>query len=265
MNKNDLILMKKWFENYTASYLKDDFAYNYAINLKKEHTMRVCENITMIGGALNISEHEMLLAETIGLCHDIGRFEQYAVYGTFNDLISENHAKLSIRRIEKHKLLSTCGTHEKQIIIKAIAAHNAAKLPDINDKKQLFFMRLIRDSDKLDIWESMLNYYNERKKNPDKSIIPVPDDPVCSEKILHAMKKRELPGMQDIKTLNDFKLIQLSWVYDLNFLPAFQEVQRRKVIERLAEVLPKTEEVKDVVKLAKDYVKSSIIKSCHRE
>lgn len=135
MNKDDLTQIKKWFADYIATYIKDDSEYNRAIKVKEAHTMRVCRNIILLGNALCLPEHEMLLAETIGLLHDLGRFEQYAVYSTFNDMVSENHAKMGIQQIEKHKLLSMCTANEKRIITKAIAIHNAAKLPGIEDKK----------------------------------------------------------------------------------------------------------------------------------
>ena len=62
--------------------------------------------------------------------------------------------------------------------------------------------------------------------------------------------------MQDLKTLNDFKLLQIGWVYDLNFVPSFQTVQNRKYIEKLEETLPQSKEIKEAVQQAHDYVNS---------
>lgn len=36
----------------------------------------------------------------IGLFHDVGRFYQFTVYRTFNDALSENHAKLGLKVIK---------------------------------------------------------------------------------------------------------------------------------------------------------------------
>ena len=99
MNQEDLKHLKIWFEKYVSGYYTDDSEYNYPFRLKKNHTKRVCENIIMIGKAMNLSDYELILAETMALFHDIGRFEQYAKYGTFSDIASENHAKLSLRQM----------------------------------------------------------------------------------------------------------------------------------------------------------------------
>ena len=42
---------------------------------------------------LNLSEEDILLAELIGLLHDIGRFEQIKNYHTFLDKESIDHAE----------------------------------------------------------------------------------------------------------------------------------------------------------------------------
>jgi len=62
--------------------------------------------------------------------------------------------------------------------------------------------------------------------------------------------------MQDLKTLNDFKLLQIGWVYDLNFVPSFQTVQNRKYIEKLEKTLPQSKEIKEAVQQARDHINS---------
>jgi len=64
--------------------------------------------------------------------------------------------------------------------------------------------------------------------------------------------------MQDLKTLNDFKLLQIGWVYDLNFVPSFQIVKKKKYLEKLEEALPQSKEIKEAVKLAHNHVNSFI-------
>ena len=45
--------------------------------------------------------------------------------------------------------------------------------------------------------------------------------------------------MADLKTLNDFKLLQVGWVYDLNFPRTFQMVREHRCLETIREVLPR--------------------------
>jgi len=259
MNQEDLKRLKIWFDEYVSGYYTDDSGYNYPFRLKKNHTKRVCENIIMIGKAMDLSDYDLILAETMALFHDMGRFEQYAKYGTFSDIASENHAKLSLRQMATHGVLSENTKDEKRLITKAIAYHNVAALPNAKDKKELFYMRLLRDADKLDIWKVVLDYYHERDNFQNSAIeLNLPDDPIWSDKILKSVMNKKIARMEDLKTLNDFKLLQISWVFDLNFAPTFKAVENRKYLNQIKETLPQSPDIADAVSIAQSYVKSNL-------
>jgi hypothetical protein len=202
----------------------------------------------------------MRLAEAMALLHDVGRFEQYAVYRTFNDRASENHARLGIRQIARHNLLNGCTKQSRRCITRSIAHHNAAQLPELEDEITLFFMRLLRDADKLDIWKVFIDYYRERENYRNAAIeLDLPDDPDYSHKILDAFHTQSFALIQDLKTLNDFKLLQISWVFDLNFVPSFQAVHRRKYINQIEATLPQSKEIREAVKQAYNYVEKHLL------
>jgi len=255
----DLEHLKKKFTDYVAGFYTENTQDNRAIRLKEEHTKRVCQNIVMLGKALNMSGHDIMLAETMALFHDIGRFKQYKLYGTFNDMASENHATLGLRQVALQRYLSCFTKPEKRLISRAIAYHNAAALPENEDKRTLFFMRLLRDADKLDVWRVVTDYYRVREKQPNPVIeLGLPDDPVCSQKAIKALHEHRFVSMQDLKTLNDFKLLLVSWVFDLNFVPSFQEAQNRNYIGQIEKALPQSKEVTEAVKQARDYIEEAV-------
>jgi len=259
MNRKDLARLKTWFNGYVSGYYKDDSRYNHPILLKENHTKRVCENIIMLGKAMGLSDYDLTLAETMALFHDIGRFEQYARYGTFSDIASENHAKLSLRQMATHGVLLKNTKDEKHLITKAIAYHNAAALPGVKDEKELFYMRLLRDADKLDIWRVVIDYYHERDNFQSSAIeLNLPDDPVWSGKVLEAVMNKKIARLEDMKTLNDFKLLQISWVFDLNFAPSFKAVKKRKYLHLIEATLPQSPDIEDAVAIAHRYVKSNL-------
>jgi len=242
MNREDLKNLKAWFSDYVERFYTDDPEDNCTIRIKEKHTERVCENIIMLGKALGLS----------------GRFKQYAVYGTFNDMESENHAELGLKEMATHNVLTVCTREEKHWITKAIAHHNAASIPEDEDEKTLFYIRLLRDADKLDIWKVLTEYYKERDKHPNPVLeIGLPDTPACSPQILAAIRRGRLARIQDLRTLNDFKLLQISWVYDLNFVPSFRTVKTCEYIEQIEAALPHSKEITEAVSHAHDYV------SCH--
>jgi hypothetical protein len=262
MNDDDFSRFKVWFSEYVAGFYRDlqpDF--NFAIRLKEEHTRRVCLNIRMMGKALGLGPRDMLLAETMALFHDVGRFRQYEKYETFKDASSENHALLGLREISCRGALSRLDAAEKRIVARAIAHHNVLSLPENEDEKSLFFMHLLRDADKLDIWKVMIDSYEDDRSTPGSVVVlGLPDDDTVSTNIINALKLGKIAAMDDMKSLNDFKLLQIGWVFDLNFAPAFRELRKQRYVERIAALLPASNEIHAAVDQAVEHVKDMALR-----
>jgi len=262
MERNQLDDHREWFSAYVASYYTGDEDYDRPIRLKEVHTGHVCENIIYLADQLNLTMQDRLLLEAIALFHDLGRFEQYKQHGTFVDAASVNHAHLGIRILMTHRLLSSCGSEEKRLITKAIAYHNAAAIPDSSNGKAQLYMALIRDADKLDIWRVLIDYYHERDDNPSAAIeLGVPDDPHCSPEIIDALMARRSALLKNARTVNDAILLQISWVFDLNFYASMRRVLDREYIPQLLAFLPQTKTVEQAVDIAIDYIKAGAARS----
>ncbi len=235
--------------------MKDDTVYDQTIKLKLEHTERVCKEIVVLGQGLGLSADELLLAETVALFHDIGRFKQYQVYGTFRDANSENHAALGLRELKRHEVLSACSGIERSLVFKSIGYHNVRILPEDEDERILFFSRLLRDADKLDIWRVFIDYYDGQYEDPNSIVVwGLPDNKVCTPEIMEALSLKKMADTRYMATLNDFKLLQVSWVFDVNFGPTFRAIRERSYIESIAATLPQTEEVLGGIKGVQEYL-----------
>lgn len=260
MDSEHLASFKRWFSDYVAAYYTADPVRNGTIRLKEEHTERVCNEIIMLGQALGLSAHGLLLSETMALFHDVGRFQQYATYGTFKDTSSENHAKLGLRELAKHRVLSVCLEAERSLITKAIGYHNVRMLPKDEESKTLFFAELLRDADKLDIWRVFIDYYNgqyDHHVQRNSTIVwGLPNDRVYSPKIVDALRRQEMADTRHMVTLNDYKLLQISWVFDVNFGPTFDAVYERQYIQKIAATLPQTQEIRETVGMVLAYLQA---------
>lgn len=257
MKPDDLKYFKTWFANYVEAYHTDDPVHDRPIRLKQEHTKRVCEEIVILGKALDLPPQEMLLAETMALFHDVGRFEQYAIYGTFKDAVSEDHAALGLRELDKHQVLAVCSDEERALVVKAIVSHNVRILSPDKDERSLFFARLLRDADKLDIWRVFIEYYARQDDEPNSTIVlGLPNNQDCSPAILDALREHRMADLKDMTTLNDFKLLQISWVFDLNFGPTYRAVHDRQYVQRIASTLPQTSEISEILALVQGYVQN---------
>jgi hypothetical protein len=255
MNQKDLEHLKKWFADYVTGFYSDNPTDNSTIRLKEKHTERVCENIVLLGKTLGLSDEEMVLTETMALFHDVGRFKQYAIYGTFKDVDSENHALLGLRELVAHNVLKICTKDERKWITKAIANHNTVTIPKKENGKSLFFIRLLRDADKLDIWRVFIDYYKTCDKQPNPVVeFGLPDDPSFSPPVMSALSEERFVRFEDLRTVNDFKLLLLSWVFDLNFTISIQVVKDRRYIEKIGAILPDSQETKTALTHIYDYM-----------
>ncbi len=250
---------KSWFDGYVEKYLTEDPIDNQVIRLKQDHTHRVSHNAAVLGDALGLSTHDNAIARLTGLLHDVGRFKQFTLYRTFNDAVSENHARLGLREIGLHQVLGRWNKEDRRLICQAIAYHNVIKLPENADERSLLFMKVIRDADKLDVYRVLIQNYREQNQGTSRTVLHrLPDTPTCSPIILETLLKKKVAKFEDMKSLNDFKLLQIGWVYDLNFTPTFQTLHRLQYIQQISELLPRTEPVVTAVDQALEYVASRI-------
>lgn len=258
MNDKDLISFKTWFSDYCRSFYSKDEEDNKNISLKECHTHNVCSNIKRIltdTPDLEDKFNTALMAETIALFHDVGRFPQYARYKTFRDLSSVDHGLLGTEVLMENKVLVNIPEKEQEIIIEAIRFHNAIEISGDRTAATLPFLKLVRDADKLDIWRIFLEYYDSNEETRASAVsLSLPDLPEYSREILSCLYKKLMISYSEATTLNDFKLIQLLWVYDLNFAASVKILKENSFIERLASKLPQTDDIKQAMIYLQDYV-----------
>ena len=125
----DLDYFKRWFDEYVAQFYDKSGDGPRPVRLKEQHTKRVCKEILFLGHELRLSEQDLLLAETIALFHDLGRFPQWNHYRTFNDCESRDHAQLALEVISRQSVLRRIRPAEQEVIIQAIRYHNLKELP----------------------------------------------------------------------------------------------------------------------------------------
>lgn len=232
--------MKSWFAEYCHRFDSDDPVIQESISLKTSHTRRVCDAILDIGKSLCLSDGDLCLAEISALLHDIGQFEQYRQYGTFADSRSLNHATLGAEIIEENRVLDGLNSTDACIIIRAVESHNVAALPQRESDRCLFFLKLLRDADKIDIWRVVTEYYRDAGNSRNRTIeLDLPDADCVSTPVYEALMNGKLVKMTDVRTLQDFKLLQVSWIYDLNFPRSFQIANERKYLEAIRDALPR--------------------------
>ncbi len=239
MTNEDLIRIRSWFAGYCRTFDSAGEEERKNLLLKEEHTHQVCANAIRIGEEEGLSGGDLSLAEAAALLHDVGRFEQYRQYRTFRDGISVDHGAFGVEILLDSDILAGFDPRDRRIVLACVGSHNCFRLRKRITGEVLAFLRLVRDADKLDIWRIFADYYRKPADERSPAIgQDLPDRVRCSLHICEKVMRREPVRLSCARTLNDFKLVQLSWVFDLAYPSSFRLLRERGSIDGIAAALP---------------------------
>ncbi len=248
MQEEQLNTFKRWFGQFVARFYGADDYVNAHIQLKEEHTKRTCEEMVHLARELALDAGQTRVAELIALFHDVGRFPQFARYRTYNDRRSVDHSRLGIETLHQEGILTSLPAEERQWVETAVAHHNRRSLPADMTGQTLLFARLIRDADKLDIFRVVVEKYQLYRADPKGFPFEMEfaDTPECSPRVLEAVLNGQVVDYTWLRTLNDVKLCQLGWVYDMNFPASLAVLRQRGFLDTLMDSLPAGAETRHV-------------------
>jgi hypothetical protein len=259
LSKNIIDQLYTWFDNYTRTFFNKSATIDLAVRLKIDHTLRVCHDNKVLCSAIGADSEVVFISTIVALLHDVGRFEQFLKYNTFADRYSVNHAILAIEIVERYNLLSDLSSAESDKVLTAIRMHNVRQLPIDLDEHQRIFCNLIRDADKIDIYKITAEFY----KNPDSAEseiigIGIKDTPEISDEVCEAIINKNNVDFSSMRSLNDFKLVQLGWVYDFNFPVSLSIIKSRGHYDTVKLFLPDVPKVKRVLDAVDVYIENQI-------
>lgn len=248
---------EKAFKEYLKNYNVDDGS----IALKVRHTYEVVRKSEYIATRLNLDMENIELAKIIAILHDIGRFEQVKVYKEFNDKKIE-HAEFGIRVLFEDNIIRKFVEDKKydEIIRKAIYNHNKLKIEENLSDIELLHCKIIRDADKLDNFrvkqeDKMENIfpkiYNEKTINYEK----------ISTKVYEDFVKHKCIKLDDRKTIIDYWVCVIAFIFDLNFNISSQYVKEKNYIDTLIDRIEyknidTKQKMENIRKCAKEYIEN---------
>lgn len=218
-----------------------------ALQLKKIHTACVAENSRRLALLAGCSPRQIQLAQRIGWCHDLGRFLQFRRYRTFDDSKSINHGLLSLNLIKALHLDKDLLPDEKGLLWAAVLLHNRRELPKGLPERTRFFAGLLRDADRLDIFRIFIEYYGQGPVAESPLELYYPDTGKITQAVSQAILKGVSPPYELGASVQDMRLIKLSWIYTLETPGAVKLFRSCGILDATRGVLPDTEEVRQVL------------------
>ncbi len=213
---------EKAFNEYVDQYRK----YGDKILLKINHSVRVSELCRDISEDLGLSADDIELSVICGLFHDIGRFEQWDLFRTYNDMRSVDHGDLGAEVISKGRLFTVFSGKERDTIVDVIRYHNKYLVPEMISDRNRLYVNITRDADKIDI----LSMYVEGKHNN------LTENNILSEPVYQKLLARKPVRKEDISRKDDEIAIRLAFIFDLNFRRSFEIMKKNDYIGRMIDI-----------------------------
>ena len=194
------------------------YAQNYDLkepNIKRKfvHSYNVAKYAETIGKNIFDNNEDVYACFVIGLLHDIARFEQWTLFGSYKDTKEYNHPYKSAEILFDRDVIKQFPISEKyyDIIKFAIANHGALKIDETQkDERILKFTKMIRDADKLDILRQSMNQGQPSFLNEFSS------DKI-SDKVLETFYQKQCVNKADCNSVADRAIMQTAMSFDLNF------------------------------------------------
>ncbi len=206
------------------------------LDMKKSHSRRVSEFCTMLADAMEWHEEEdAWIAYTIGLLHDVGRFPQYKKYGTFLDSASIDHGDLAKEILDKEFCWNNLPDKTKCCILTSVKYHNKKDVPASISLMAYRWCSLIRDADKMDIFHMV----QDRIDNGTIfEMLPrhKPADGL-SPSLIEEISQTGKGSYSNAHSLQDYRLIQLTWGCDLNFQVSVATLLEEGIFDRIVKDL----------------------------
>ena len=251
--------IRTWYNAYVSEFSSEDSVIQINIDLIKEHGSRVEENVIELGTSIDLDESNLFLLKLSALLHDIGRLEQLVKHGTYADNEESDHIQIGLDVIRDNEVLAVLNERENELILDCVRMHELSVLPKIEDEQLLILINLLRDADRIDVLRIVSDYYTHKKVYPNRYLdMELEDIPGISKKISKAIMDEKIAKRDDVKNLNDLKLSQMSWVFDMNNKRSFKMVSENGYVKAIFETLSKSDDVIDMYRNMKIFMENQL-------
>ncbi|MFC1607050.1 HD domain-containing protein [Candidatus Latescibacterota bacterium] len=235
MKKKQLEKIHNWLQSYSESFLSQSKKFRVSLVPRMNHITRVADNCRLLGEQLGWSKSDKNIIEALGLLHDVGRFSQYADFGTFDDKDSLQHSDRSFEVAEHSGILDGLKPETHRIMADGIRHHNTKKPPQDIHPDSWTFISLLRDADIIDKMHITLDLVVEHTQNGRLSMVS--DGPLSSD-IADSIRAGVKASKRHIDTTLDFFLFRLSAVFSMTWPEATRLLDERNSVADIGNHLP---------------------------
>lgn len=250
-------LLRDTFKTFITFFKQESYNENQTLEKTIEHIEKVVDNILILADSLELSENEKIIAEMAARFHDIGRL--WILLPGNSECNITDHAEASIEYLKVNEPFNQLEISIQNIIIQVIRNHNKPDLPQKENETLLFYVKLLRDADKLDVWRATSEYITRKAGKPNiVNELQLSDKGVVTTSFCKIIIEGGIPNKSDLVTFHDFIIFQMSWVFDLHFKKSFQILNQKQYIRYLYDSLPKNDSVIEIYRMLRIYIENRI-------
>jgi len=99
-------------------------------------------------------------------------------------------------------------------------------------------------------------YYRRTDGSRNQAVeLDLPDTDEITDNVYEELMAGNSARMADLRVLNDFKLLQIGWIFDVNFPRTFKIVREKKYLEAIRDALPKgSKRVAEIYSRAREHL-----------
>nr|WP_321514182.1 HD domain-containing protein [uncultured Pseudodesulfovibrio sp.] len=229
---------------FANNHLNGDPDHDYHITLKLEHSLRVLKNARIILEGESIVGRIAQLTTQASLFHDIGRFPQYARYGTFKDADSINHGRLGVLTLRNQEFPRGFSAKDQRLIRAAVGLHNVKEIRKDTPEPLATMAHVVRDADKIDIFSIILDHLDPTAESKPVVIHSLIHDPQhYSEEVYQTVLAEKTGDYGHLRYSNDFILLLIGWLFVLKYSTSIRLIAERGLIEQAFSILPKDDKI----------------------
>lgn len=242
MRAMDIEMHEAWFDAFARDKIAQAGSDAEPLILKLRHTKNVLQNAIYIAENEHFSEELKRASILAALYHDIARFDQYLDYRTFKDAQSRNHGLWAVQILKNERRFNEEPPKIAALALAAIGMHNRRGIPAHLPPDVRLAACTVRDADKLDILRVMDEHLSGPRPYNPTVILSLPDDPgLYSVRVIANALAEKAASYNDLRSVNDFRLLLGSWFYELSFASSRKRLIDKGHAANLVKQLPDDE------------------------
>ena len=251
MTADEFKTVKTWFNRNVDMHMNISSDIREILQPRLEHCGHVSENSRELAEDLHLEQDGQLTAAAVGLLHDIGRFSQYAEFGSFIDKETVSHSERGYEIAEKSSVLLSLCPGDRQKILDGIRYHNSKEFEVRAHPESIDYIKLLRDADRIDrfrITLELIQHDSAARK------FSVRDDGPVNPAVLDRICRHKSAAKKIIASTLDFYLFRLSSVFDIEYDVTYRRISESGIFREIFSYLPDDERIVGAVECLAEYL-----------